>query len=397
MNLILFDEPHTYQNFLPLTFTSPVSECRVGILTITEKWEKTLGKKASWLCDKSLQELFSLKSEKDNLLINGALCPNPLLLKKILSLKINQGIKTPDGRILAVRLEEVTRDLTDNQAFFSLYTEAYLLLTFPHELFANNGAEIRNDFILLTEDRQSAFINDEATKYYNIDNIFIEEGAKIRAAVLNAESGPIYIGKNAEIREGALIKGPFAMGEGAVLNMGAKMRGDITIGPYCKVGGEVSNTILFSYSNKMHDGYLGNAVIGRFCNLGAGTTASNMKNTGSEVKVWNYAAEKLLPTGKRFCGLLMADHSKAGINSSFNTGSVVGVACNLYGPMMHSNFVASFSWGENKDYTTFNFETAIEMIERSYSAIDKKLTDAEKKLLDHVFNHDIKFRVSDPS
>lgn len=394
MNLILFDETDIYHNFLPLTFTAPISECRLGILTIREKWEKSLGVKASWQSHESLQQLFPLKSEKDNLLVNGALCPNQELLKKILGLQIHEGIKTPDGRILALRLEETGPDLADADATFSTYIEEYLLLTFPHDLFANNGAEIRQDFALITTGRPSALIIDEATKYYNIDNIFIEEGVKIRAAVLNAEAGPIYIGKNAEIREGAFIKGPFALGEGAILNMGAKMRGDITIGPYCKVGGEVSNAIFFSHSNKMHDGYLGNSVIGRFCNLGAGTTASNMKNTGSEVKVWNYTAEKQIATGKKFCGLLMADHSKAGINSSFNTGSVVGVVCNLYGPMMHTTFIPSFSWGENKNYTTFDFEKAIEMIERSYRDINKQLSDQERQLFAHIFKHDLLFRVS---
>ena len=391
MNLILFDEANIYQNFLPLTFTAPIAECRLGILTIREKWEKNLKLKASWLCDKSLQELFPVQTTADNLLINGALCPNTQLLEEIIKLKINEGIKSIDGRVLAIRLTDI---LDFSTAKYTVYQNEFLLLTHPHELFANNGTEIRRDFGLITKGRISGFILDEATKYYNIDNIFIEEGVKIRAAVLNAENGPIYIGKNAEIREGALIKGPFAMGEGAVLNMGAKMRGDITIGPYCKVGGEVSNTIFFSHSNKMHNGYLGNAVIGRFCNLGAGTTASNMKNTGSEVKVWNYTSEKAIPTGKKFCGLLMADHSKAGINSSFNTGSVVGVACNLYGSMMHSNFVPSFSWGENKNYDTFNFEKAIEMIERSYTSIDKKLSDEEKNLFAHIFNYDKKFHVN---
>ena len=394
MNLILFDETDIYQNFLPLTFTAPISECRLGILTIREKWEKQLGLQASWQSHESLQELFPLKSEKDNLLINGALCPNSGLFKKILELKLNQGLKTEEGRVLAIRTENITHI---NHIEFSVCTEEFLLLTFPHELFANNGAEIRQDFELITKGRHSGFIPDEATRYYNIDNIFIEDGVKIRAAVLNAEAGPIYIGKNAEIREGSLIKGPFAMGDGAVLNMGAKMRGDITIGPYCKVGGEVSNTIFFSHSNKMHDGYLGNAVIGRFCNLGAGTTASNMKNTGSEVKVWNYVAGKAIATGKKFCGLLMADHSKGGINSSFNTGSVVGVACNLYGPMMHATFVPSFSWGENKDYATFDFEKAMEMIERSYTGINKKLSPEERALFAYIFKHDARFHVSDHS
>jgi UDP-N-acetylglucosamine diphosphorylase/glucosamine-1-phosphate N-acetyltransferase len=234
----------------------------------------------------------------------------------------------------------------------------------PWHLFLRNGTEIRRDFALLTQGRTSQPVGDAPTIVYAPENIFIEEGVKIRAAILNAENGPIYLGRNSEVQEGAILKGPLALGEGAVVNAGARLRGDNTIGPYCKVGGEIGNSILMGYSNKGHDGYLGNSVIGEWCNLGADTNTSNLKNNYAPVKVWSHTAHRFVNTGQTFCGLLMGDHAKAGINTMFNTGTVVGVGANVFGAGFPRTFIPSFSWGGASGFDTFKLDKFAEVAER---------------------------------
>ncbi len=220
---------------------------------------------------------------------------------------------------------------------------------------------------------------------YAPENIFIEEGVYIRAAILNAENGPIYLGKNSIVQEGAIIRGAFAMGEGSHVNMGAKMRGDISLGPYCKVGGEVSNSVVFGYSNKAHDGFLGNSVLGEWCNLGADTNTSNLKNNYDSPKLWNHAYNDFEKTGIQFCGLMMGDHSKAGINTMFNTGTVVDVSTNIFGSGFPSNYIPSFAWGGGEQYEEYELPKALETAERVMARRNVPFTPMDKEILSHIF------------
>ena len=269
-----------------------------------------------------------------------------------------------------------------------------LVLNFLWDIFSKNDSAIRDDFSLLTEGRKSQPIS-SSNKFAGSQQIFIEKGAVVECSVLNATNGPIYIGKNAEVMEGCLIRGPFALGENAVLKMGAKIYGATTIGPYCKVGGEVNNSVFQSNSNKAHDGFLGNSVIGEWCNLGADTNNSNLKNNYANVKIWSHATEEMVDTGMQFCGLFMGDHSKSGINTMFNTGTVVGVNANIYGSDFPIHFVPSFSWGTAQGFSDYRLEKALEVAERVMARRNQKLTTSERKILSHIFNLTNRFRVKE--
>ncbi|HTF80509.1 MAG TPA: hypothetical protein VL947_02245, partial [Cytophagales bacterium] len=260
-----------------------------------------------------------------------------------------------------------------------------VIIHHKHDIFAYNGSEIRKDFALLTAGRVSAPIHDKHTIVYGAEQIFLEEGVTIKAAVLNAENGPIYLGKDVEIKEGALVRGPFAMLEHSMLNLGAKIQGDTTIGPYSKVGGEISNSVIFGYSNKVHDGFIGNTVIGEWCNLGADTNTSNLKNNYSEVKVWNYGVNDFVNTKKQFHGLMMGDYSKAGINTMFNTGTVVGVSANVFGSGFLPKFIPSFTWGGSEGMETFKFEQALEAAKRVYARRGLVMEPVTEQILKEVF------------
>jgi UDP-N-acetylglucosamine diphosphorylase/glucosamine-1-phosphate N-acetyltransferase len=267
-----------------------------------------------------------------------------------------------------------------------IYNNAITLIDQPWKIFQYNASQIKSDFAFITRGRESAGVLDRHTKTYGTENIFVEEGADIKAAILNAESGPIYIGKNAVVQEGSIIRGSFALCEGATVNMGAKMRGDSTVGPYCKVGGEVSNSVLFGYSNKGHDGFLGNSVLGEWCNLGADTNASNLKNNYDQVKLWSYAKKGFISTGQQFCGLMMGDHSKCGINTMFNTGTVIGVSANIFGDGYPRNFIPSFSWGGAAGFITHQLSKVYETAERVMSRRQVELTETDKEILKYIFD-----------
>ncbi len=388
MNLILFDDPTIRTNLLPLTFTRPVSEIRVGILTITEKWEKNFSTKASFLTQKYLAEKFQVHATSDNLFVNGALCPDKNLVEAIKSLKLGETIYK-NSKVLAVRTHEdelpevIPGKVTEWQ-------NEIVLIEQPWKIFQNNGNQIRSDFELITKGRKSQPIIDKYTQVYHEENIFLEDGAWTKAAILNAENGPIYIGKNAHVQEGAIIRGPFSLGEESIVNMGGKMRADTTIGPFCKIGGEVSNSILFGYSNKGHEGFLGNSVLGEWCNLGADTNTSNLKNNYDNVRLWSYSKNKFVDIGLPFCGLIMGDHSKAGINSMFNTATIVGVSCNIFGDGYPRNFIPSFSWGGAAGFITYKFEKAMETAERMMSRRNIKLTEVDLKILKEIFDQEVK-------
>jgi UDP-N-acetylglucosamine diphosphorylase/glucosamine-1-phosphate N-acetyltransferase len=384
MNLILFDDATIRINLLPFTFTRPVAAIRVGILTLAEKWEQLFAARASFLTQPYLSKKYLLVPANDNLLINGAVCPDLLLFETVSRLKIGEGLKKND-LIVAFRSRQPSlAPLHDIR--FTQYEPALTVIDQPWKIFQYAAAELKQDFILITTGRKSEPITDPHTRVYNESQIFAESGVRIRAAVLNAEDGPIYLGRNSVIQEGALIKGPFALGEGSHVNMGAKMRGDTIIGPHCKVGGEISNSVIFGYSNKAHDGFLGNSVIGEWCNLGADTNTSNLKNNYENVKLWSYAKGGFVNTGLQFCGLMMGDHSKCGINTMFNTGTVVGVSANIFGDGFPRNFIPSFAWGGASGFTTFQLTRAFETAEKVMARRGQVLDELDRSILQTVFN-----------
>jgi UDP-N-acetylglucosamine diphosphorylase/glucosamine-1-phosphate N-acetyltransferase len=380
MNIVLFDDPTIRVALLPFTYTRPVSSIRVGILTIAEKWEKRLGAEVSFKTEMYLQKKFPLISALDNLLINGAICPDDLLVDAVRSLP--EGYYLVKGSLLiAARNPE---DAMTGQNTIE-YENKFVLIDRPWRIFRENAEQLKADFKVITLGRTSAPVNDPHTSVYGENNIFIEEGVTILAAVLNAQSGPIYLGKNSVIQEGVVIRGSFSLGENAQINMGAKIRGDTTVGPWSKVGGEVSNSVIFGNSNKSHDGYLGNSVLGEWCNLGAATNSSNLKNTYASVKLWDHAQHALSDTGLQFCGLMMGDFSRSGIGTLFNTGTVVDVCVNIFGGGLGPKYIPSFSWGGENGFTMYNPEKALETINKVMTRREADLSEDDKEILLHVF------------
>jgi UDP-N-acetylglucosamine diphosphorylase/glucosamine-1-phosphate N-acetyltransferase len=380
MNYILFDSD-VRTALLPFTYTRPVADIRIGILTIREKWEKYLGLTTTTITAAHLEEKYPMVEMEENILINASFCPTAALVDLVKKLSKNEAIFKGEDVIAFYTSDE------QEEVNFDSYTqiefeEELIQIKNTCDIFTYNGKAIQQDFDLVTEDRTSEPIP-EGVQALNKENIFIEAGAEILFATLNAAEGPIYIGKDAQIMEGASVRGPFAMGANAVLKMGAKIYKDTTLGPYCKVGGEVSNAVIFGYSSKGHDGYLGNSVIGEWCNLGAGTSTSNLKNNYAAVKLWDYETGRFAKTGLQFCGLMMGDHSKSAINTMFNTGTVIGVSANIFGSGFPRNFIPSYSWGGAAGFVTFQmnkvYEVVIAVMQRrslSFGEIDQKILDA---------------------
>jgi UDP-N-acetylglucosamine diphosphorylase/glucosamine-1-phosphate N-acetyltransferase len=387
MNIILFDSKIRHQ-LLPFTFTRPVADIRVGITTLREKWEHFLSKKSSSLTEDYLQEKFPLVIELDNLFVNGSIVANANLTKEILKLKLNQKL-IKDDLIIAYRSLNNPENIDD----FSIinYEEELLEIKNTWDIFAKNDVVLRQDFTSITKDAFSQPIP-ENVQVLGKENIFIEVGAKLNFVTLNATTGPIYIGKNAEIMEGSVIRGPFALCEEAQVKLATKIYGATTIGPHCRVGGEVNNSVMFAYSNKGHDGFLGNAVIGEWCNIGADSNNSNLKNNYEEVKLWSYVKEGFEKTGLQFCGLMMGDHSKCGINTMFNTGTVVGVSANIFGSGFPRNFVPSFSWGGASGFTTYLTKKAFEVAQVVMSRRHVEFSEIDKRILEKVFEMTEKWR-----
>lgn len=389
MNYILFDG--TVRNaLLPLTFTKPVADLRIGILTIREKWETYLGFTTTTLTEDYLEEKFPMVEMPQNVMINAAFLPTLPLAEMIMELKENQAIFKEEEVIAFFTTD--SQETIDFENYDQIEFESEVLqIKTTWDLFSYNDKALNADFELITEGRVSQPIP-EGVRCINKENIFIEEGAEILFAVLNASNGPIYIGKDALVMEGSLIRGPFALGERSVVKMGAKIYGATTIGPFCTVGGEIKNSILSGYSNKGHDGFLGNSVLGEWCNIGADTNNSNLKNNYSEVRLWNYETENFAKTGLQFCGLIMGDHSKCGINTMFNTGTVIGVSANIYGSNFPRNFIPSFSWGGAAGFSTYQMdkvtETATLVMKRREVDFDGK----EQRILEHIFEITRKYR-----
>jgi UDP-N-acetylglucosamine diphosphorylase/glucosamine-1-phosphate N-acetyltransferase len=395
MNIILFDND-LRNRFLPLTYTRPVCDLRIGILTIREKWERWLGGNISFITQDYLSEKYPIDLRKDNYLINGSVLPSEHLCKLISQMEINEAY-LKDGELIAARLnDEQFENLLNDQEVeelqgMDLDDTPFLKLNHIWDIFRLNKQALEDDFRLLTRGRESRPLSKTNTVIGD-GQIFLEEGAKVECAILNVTEGPIYIGKNAEIMEGCLIRGGFAMGESSVLKLGAKIYGPTTLGPHCKVGGEVSNSVLTGYSSKAHDGYLGNSVLGEWCNLGADTNVSNLKNNYAQVKLWNYHEEKFDPTGLQFCGLIMGDHSKAGINTMFNTGTVVGVCANIFGSGFPRNFIPSFAWGGASGFTTFSTDKAFETIEKVMARRGLGFETKDRLIMLRIFEESAKFR-----
>jgi UDP-N-acetylglucosamine diphosphorylase/glucosamine-1-phosphate N-acetyltransferase len=387
-NLILFDDPVIRTALLPFTFTRPVAGIRIGIQTLAEKWADVLNQTPSYLTETYLQGKFPQQAGTDNWYINGAVCPTTALQEAISGLTLGEGLITADGLTLVVRSDKplAAPPTVDDDFAFQTFAEPLTIAFHTWDIFVQNGDQIRADFARLTANRTSAPITDPFTRCYAPENIFVEEGANIRASVLNAEGGPIYIGRNATISEGSVVIGPFALGESSTVNWGGKMRSNTTIGPFCKVGGEVGNSIFFGYSNKAHDGFLGNSVVGEWCNLGANVNNSNLKNDYSNVKLHSYATGRLEDTGRIFCGLMMGDFTKAGISTMFNTGTVVGVSANVFGAGFQPKHVSSFSWGGAIDgYTTYRLDKALHVAAEAYKRRDKPFDKQEEDILREIF------------
>ena len=389
MNYILFDG-NVRNQLLPFTYTRPVADIRVGIITLREKWEKHLGRTTTTVTEDHLGVKWPMIELEANILINASFLPSENLVKIIKGLSENEAVFFEDEPIAFYSLE--AQEIAFDKFKIIQYKEDDLLrIENTWDIFSKNHEAIKRDFDLLTKDRLSQPIP-EMTVAFNEKDIFIEEGAKLPLCSLNATDGPIYIGKNTEIMEGAMIRGPFALCEGAVVKMNARIYTGTTIGPYCKAGGEINNSVLFAYSNKGHDGYMGNSVIGEWCNIGADTNTSNLKNDYSEVRMWNYETEGFAKTGLQFCGLMMGDHSKCGINTMFNTGTVIGVSANIFGSGFPRNFIPSFSWGGSAGIVTYKTEKAFEVAKVVMSRRDKEFIETDVKILEQVFEQTAKFR-----
>ncbi|MFK7934966.1 MAG: GlmU family protein [Saprospiraceae bacterium] len=396
MNIILFDDAPIRKNLLPLTFTRPVAELRVGILTITQKWEKWLNGTVSYITEDYLAGKYAIEVADVNVVINASVLPSERLVALVEQLEMNEALLQGDELIAAKLNEKQFERLMEDEEIdelqgFDVEDTPFNRIKHPYDIFLCNGEEIAIDFQLITKGRASQSLS-PSNQIANPAHIFIEEGARVECAMLNANAGPIYIGKNAEVMEGSLIRGPFALGENSKVKMGSKIYGKTTIGPWSKVGGEINNSVIIGHSNKGHDGYLGNAVLGEWCNLGAGTNNSNLKNNYAEVKLWNYAAERFLPTGQQFCGLIMGDHSKVGIGVTFNTGTVVGVSCNIFGAGFPRNFIPSFSWGGAAGFKTYRNDKAMDTAERVMQRRGKPLEVAERVILIRISEDTAKFR-----
>jgi UDP-N-acetylglucosamine diphosphorylase/glucosamine-1-phosphate N-acetyltransferase len=386
MAIILFDDD-AYQNLLPLVYTRPVGNLRIGILTIAEKWAKHFDLDFSWHTRPYLRGKFPFAPEERNLFINGAVCPDEGLIAAVLNLHGSEAL-VKDGVLIAIKLNEWDAKAFDvgqitNYKAIS-YPGEFIAIKHPEDIFKYNDAELRKDFALLTKGRQSATLS--ATNTIIGTDFFAEEGALSECNTFNTTNGPIYLAANTEVWEGTHIRGPFAILEHSQVKMGTKIYGATTIGPYCRVGGEINNAVIWGYSNKGHEGYLGNSVIGEWCNLGADTNNSNLKNNYAEVKLYDYATQHYRKTGLQFCGLMMADHAKCGINTMFNTGTVVGVGANVFGAGFPANHVPDFSWGGADGFEEYRINKMLETTAKVFARRDHRDFDEhEQNILKEVF------------
>lgn len=385
-NFILFDDQSRIA-LRPLTFFRPVCRIRIGILTISEKWEKYLEQPVSFLTDMYLQEKFQLKVSADNILINGSILPNQDLLAEILSLEADTSLFLDDVlvalHLTAENLTHFTQGTSPNLK--SKNSKAtFEKLNNTWDIFGLNKNAIIDDFKLLTFNRKSAVIS--ATNQVLGNNLFVEDGVNIECSTINTLKGPVYIGKNVEVMQGCHIIGPVALCDNSVLKMGTLVYKGTTIGPWCKAGGEINNSIMFGYSSKAHDGFMGDSIIAEWCNLGAGTTTSNLKNNYEPVKQWSYSANKFVSTGLQFCGLVLGDHTKTGISSMFNSGTTAGVCSNIFGVSYQRNFIPSFVWGGTSGFRKHRLEEAMETAKAVYARRELAFDEIEENIFRAVFD-----------
>jgi UDP-N-acetylglucosamine diphosphorylase/glucosamine-1-phosphate N-acetyltransferase len=392
MAIILFDG-NAHQTLLPLTYTRPVADLRIGILTIAGKWGKYLNKDFSYHTEAYLSTKFPVKIKAENLFINGAVCPDEQLLEAIDKLHIGEALKY-NGELIAVKLTESDAINFDPKAVFDRltdYTSEIAMVRFPEDIFRKNDAELRKDYQLLTKGRSSATISPTNTIIGK--DFFAEEGAVAECATFNSTNGPIYLAANTEVWEGCHIRGGFALCNNSQIKMGAKIYGATTIGPFSRVGGEINNAVIWGYSSKGHEGFLGNSVVGEWCNIGADSNNSNLKNNYGEVKLWYYTAQRFRKTGLQFCGLIMADHAKCAINTMFNTGTVVGVSANVFGAGFPRNFVPDFSWGGAQGFEVYTLKKMFETTEKVFERRENRTFDeTERDILKKVYELTESFR-----
>lgn len=389
MNYILFDGPYR-DNLLPFTFTRPVADIRVGILTIRQKWESFLEYTTTTVTEDYLSDKFPMVEMEENIMINASFLPSNEIVELVKNLEYNQALFK--GEDVIAFFAKGGEEVSDFSNFEAIEFEGDILkIEHTWDIFSKNGEAIEEDFNLITNGRKSEPIP-ATVKTLNPENIFIEKGAKLNFVTLNASSGPIYIGRDAEIMEGTVVRGPLALCNDATLKLATKIYGPTTVGPHSKVGGEVNNSVIFGYSNKGHDGFLGNSVLGEWCNIGADSNNSNLKNNYAEVRLWDYQTGGFAKTGLQFCGLMMGDHSKCGINTMFNTGTVVGVSANIFGSGFPRNFVPSFSWGGSKGFVTYKTNKAFEVAGVVMGRRNEEFTDKDKAILEHVFEETKQYR-----
>ena len=401
INIILFDDV-TRQNLFPLTFTRPVADIRIGIMTIREKWQHFFNDQASTLTSDYLREKYPLQTGDENIFINASILPNKDLVNEIIHLNTDEAL-IGEQTVIAIRtigkhtplLHKATGDwqpmLMEQYRLIDSKAE-FIKINYLWDIYQYNHWAIQTDFNEFTKDRSSQPLSKNNILIGNPDNLFIEEGARVEGAIINVEKGQVYIGKNAEVMEGCLIRGPLAMCEHSVLKLGAKIYGATTLGPYSKAGGEVNNSVFTGYSNKAHDGFLGNSVIGEWCNIGADSNNSNLKNNYGKVKMWSYRFKEFRNSQQQFCGLFMADHSKCGINTMFNTGTVTGVCANVFGSGFPPKHIPSFAWGGADRFVTHNFDKAIASAQRMLERRNKKLDRTDIALLKYVYIHTSEYR-----
>lgn len=389
MNYILFDG--TVRNaLLPFTYTKPVADIRIGILTIREKWEKYLGFTTTTLTEEYLEEKYPMVELDKNVMINASFLPTKALVEEVKTLQENQAILKND-EVIAFFTKETQEEVNFDNYEQKKFVFDVLQIKNTWDIFSLNDQAISDDFELITNGRTSQPIP-KGVQCLNKKNIFIEEGAEILFSILNANEGPIYIGKDSLIMEGSAIRGPFSIGEHSVVKMGSKIYGATTVGPYCTVGGEIKNSVLMAFSNKGHEGYLGDSVLGEWCNIGADSNNSNLKNNYAEVKLWNYETERFAKTGLQFCGLMMGDHSKCAINTMFNTGTIIGVSSNIYGSNFPRNFIPSFSWGGAAGFSVYQISKAKETANLVLKRKNLEFNEVEQRILEHVFEITKKYR-----
>lgn len=391
MNIILFDQHK--KNLLPFTYTRPIADFRCGIITLKEKWEKRIANATiSYLTDDYLSEKFVCNYANENYYVSGNILANDRLVSAIKALEEGQYLSDESNRLIALKTsKKLSLSEVSTEGLEAVYFEdSYDKIENVWDIFVLNAEAIEQDFNLLTKGRNSEPLDNTNTHIGN--RLFIEEGAKVQAAILNSTSGPIYIGKNAEVMEGTVVRGGLALCESATLKLSTKIYGATTVGPHSKVGGEVNNSVVFGYSNKGHDGFLGNSVLGEWCNLGADTNVSNLKNNYASIKLWNYEKGGFKDSGRQFCGMMMGDHSKSGINTMFNTATVVGVSANVYGGGFPRSFIPSFAWGGAEKWMTFRFEKAMEVSEKMMERRGIALGEIDRAILKSVFEQSAIYR-----